>query len=342
MWADTQTQYRAQRDGNAFRVFRSEAPVKDPGAGEILVRVKAASLNRRDMLIISGQYPIVVDADSFVPLSDGAGEVVAVGSGVSRFRSGDRVAASFYPNWKSGRQTQNDVASPLGGGGVGMLSEYVTLDEQAFVSIPPSLSYQAAATLPCAGVTAWNALIALGQVRRDEYVLIQGTGGVSLFALQLSVAAGAKPIVISSSDEKLERVRALGAVATSNYRTVPEWAATVGEITGGRGADQIVEVGGAGTLAQSFAALARGGHIAIVGGLSGFPQQLPAMTALTRAVRISGVSVGSREHFEALNGCIEEHGITPIIDSVFAFGEVEAALSRLSSPDLFGKVVIAL
>lgn len=336
-----QRQYRLERQESGFVLNRVEARVVQPGPHQILVKVRAVSLNRRDTLIRAGRYPVAVQRDSFVPCSDAAGDVVAIGPDVTRFRVGDRVMSVFMPGWLGGTKPADASASSLGAGGVGMLTDYVIVNEEALVKAPASLSYESAATLPCAGVTAWNALVELGRVAKGETVLIQGTGGVSLFALQIASAFGAIPVVISASDDKLACCRAMGVTRMLNYVETPDWAGPVRELTGGRGVDQIVDVGGEATLAQSFAALASGGHIALVGGLGGFPRQLPAMDIILKAARVSGVSVGSRDHLEGLAAFVELHHLAPVIDRRFAFEDAEAAYRRLDAPDLLGNVIIS-
>ena len=264
----TQQQWRLVRGaGSGYALTLADAPVRQPGAHEVLVRVRAASLNRRDVFVRRGPVPRSPPATSFVPLSDGAGEVVAVGPGVRRLRVGDRVVAVFFQAWLSGPMTRAAFASALGGGMDGMLSRYVTLNEEGLAKIPRELSFEEAATLPCAGVTAWNALVTRGHTQPGDFVLLEGTGGVSMIGLQLAAALGAKPIITSSSDDKLARARTLGAVGTVNYRTTPEWEKPVLELTGGNGVQQVLEVGGKDTLPHALASLGQGAHIALIGGL---------------------------------------------------------------------------
>jgi NADPH:quinone reductase-like Zn-dependent oxidoreductase len=343
----TQKEYRLVREGAvangvaAFVLKQVEAPVRRPRDTEVLVRVRAVSLNRRDVMIAKGSYPLG-PRDSLVPLSDGAGEVVAIGPKVSRFRVGDRVAATFFQKWISGRPPAGATDSALGGALDGMLAQYVTLDQDGLVKLPASLSFEEGATLPCAAVTAWDGLVTRGRMQPGDYVLLQGTGGVSIFGLQIARAAGAKPVITSSSDAKLERAKSLGAFGTINYRTTPDWEAGVRTVTDGHGADQILEVGGAGTLAHSLASVAAGGQIAIIGGLSGFGGQIPAGAIMGRNASVSGIFVGSRADFEALNAFIEQHRLKPVVDRVFEFDAAQAAYDYMDSADLFGKVVIRL
>ncbi len=311
----------------------------EPGPGEVLVRVRACSLNYRDQMIPLGLYmggP--VDRD-ITPLSDGAGEVEAVGSGVTQYRPGDRVAGTFFQNWVSGPPNPH-VGPALGAPPAkGMLTEYVTLPEHGVVPMAGSLSFEEAATLPCAGVTAWNALMeGYPSVGPGRWVAIIGTGGVCLLALQIAKAAGARVIVTSSSDAKLARVKAMGADALVNYRTTPEWGAEVARITGG-GVDHVVEVGGQGTLAQSMTAIGFGGEIAFIGVLSRDGNANPR-DMMFKAGRLRGIFVGSGRMARDLNAAIDANAIKPVVDRVFDFGDARSAYAYQASPDLFGKVVI--
>jgi len=339
----TQKQYRLVRDKTEgpFTLTLVDAPVSAPGAHEVLIRVHAVSLNRRDIFLVQGQYP-VGPRNSLVPLSDGAGEVVSVGPGVTRFRVGDRVAAIFFQGWVSGRPSPQTFGSALGGSVDGMLSQYVTLSEEGLVALPQSLSYEEGATLPCAGVTAWNGLFTRGRMQPGDRVLLEGTGGVSIFGLQFAAAVGAKPIITSSSDEKLARARTLGAVGTVNYKTTPDWEKPVLEASGGNGVDQVLEVGGKDSLPHALKTLAPGGHIALIGGLGGFGGELPVMALMGRGVAVSGIYVGSRSDFEAMNAFIERHHIKPVVDRVFDFKDAQAAFDLMSSGNFFGKIVIRL
>jgi NADPH:quinone reductase-like Zn-dependent oxidoreductase len=329
-----------QQDGS-YRLTLTQAPVPDPSDHEVLVRVRAASLNRRDVYVLKGQYPMP-PRPSLVPLSDGAGEVVALGKGVTRFRTGDRVASIFFQRWLDGRPDAEGHSSALGGQLDGMLSEYVCLSEQGLVRVPEMYSYEEAATLPCAAVTAWNGLVTRGRMQTGDHVLLLGTGGVSIFGLQLAAAAEARPIVTSSSDDKLAHARKLGATATINYSRTPEWSTAVRAATGGIGAHQVLEVGGAGTLPQSLASLAPGGHVALIGGLTGFGGEIPARALLHGNATASGVYVGSRANFEAMNAFIERHRIHPVIDRVYDLDDTLAAYQRIEAGQHFGKVVIRL
>ncbi len=329
-----------QTDGT-HRLTIGQAPIPEPAAREVLVRVHAASLNRRDVYVLKGQYPLP-PRPALVPLSDGAGEVVSVGADVTRFATGDRVAATFFQRWLEGRPDAQTLSSALGGQLDGMLSEYVCLSEEGLVRIPEACSYEEAATLPCAAVTAWNGLVTRGRMQPGDNVLLLGTGGVSIFGLQFAAAADARPIVTSSSDEKLARAKALGAAATINYVRAPQWSDAVKAATGGVGVHQVLEVGGAGTLPQSIASLAPGGHIALIGGLAGFGGDIPAMALLHDNATASGIYVGSRANFEAMLAFVEHHRIRPVIDRVYDLDDALAAYQRVDAGQHLGKVVIRL
>jgi NADPH:quinone reductase-like Zn-dependent oxidoreductase len=338
----TQKQYQLVNPGpSGFTLKLLDAPVRQPGANEVLVRVRAVSLNRRDIYVIDGQYPMGPRA-SVVPLSDGAGEVAAVGPGVTRFRVGDRVAAIFFQSWISGRPGPDSAQSALGGALDGMLTEYVTLNEQGLVALPKHLSFEEGATLPCAGVTAWNGLATRGHMQAGDYVLLEGTGGVSVLGLQFAVAAGAKPIITSSSDAKLERAKSLGAVGTINYKTTPDWEKAVLALTGGRGVQQVLEVGGKDTLPHAIASLGAGGNISLIGGLGGFGGDVPSLALMGRNATVSGIYVGSRADFEAMNAFIEKHELKPVVDRVFDFKDAQAAYDSMKKGDFFGKIVIRI
>ena len=316
-----------------------EIPEPKPGPRQVLIRVRANSLNYRDLMIADGRYgkanlPLV-------PLSDGAGEIVATGEGVVRWKIGDRVAGTFFQGWDSGILRREVFATALGGALAGMLAEFVVLGEDGVVAIPPHLSFAEAATLPCAGVTAWHALVERGQVAADETVLLLGTGGVSLFALQIAKMHGALTIITSGNDEKLARARALGADATINYRTTPDWDEEVFRLTQKTGVDHVVEVGGTGTFAKSLRSLAINGQVHVVGGVSGFTSDVPLREILGKLATINGIFVGSRLMFESLNRALTRHEIKPVVDRVFPFAEAAAAYRHLQSGAHFGKVVIA-
>ncbi len=336
----TQQQYELVKQTQGFKLEkRNDAPVRLPGESEVLVRVRATSLNRRDLAIMRGFYP-VGGKERLVPLSDGAGEVVAVSANAKRFKVGDRVAAIFFQNWLSGRAAGDTAASALGGALNGMLTQFVTLHENGLVAIPPSLSFEEAAALPCAGVTAWAGLLRCGRLQAGDTVLLQGTGGVSVLGLQIAVAAGAKAFITSSDDAKLRQAKALGATGLINYKQSPDWEKNVRELTGGVGANHILEVGGSGTLPKSLAAASAGGHIALIGGLAGFGGDIPAVALIGKNIGVTGIFVGSRADFEALLAFLERHKIVPAVDRSFEFAAAEAAYQHLESGSHFGKIVI--
>ena len=318
---------------------QAERPVPAPGPHELLVRVGAVSLNYRDRLIIEGKF-IPDLALPFVPASDGAGEVVAIGESVTRFRVGDRVTGIYIPGWIDGDGSgpEGDYVS-LGGPLPGVLAEYVVFSEQAVVATPPYLTDQEASTLPIAAVTAWTALFDHARLEPGQTVLVEGTGGVSIFGLQLAVAAGARVIVTSSSDEKLARAKALGAAYGVNYARHPDWERQVVELTSGRGANVIVEVVGGDNVRHAAAALARNGHIALIGLIEGLSLTADIPTLLRKRGAIRGVLVGSRRSFERLNDALETTRIRPVIDKVYPFSETVAAFEHLNRGP-FGKVVI--
>jgi NADPH:quinone reductase-like Zn-dependent oxidoreductase len=330
--------YRLHEFSGPEALRREELPSPMPGHGQVLVRVRAVSLNYRDLLISRGAYNPKMPLPR-IPLSDGAGEVVAVGPGTSRFKPGDRVAASLMPAWTGGELDEAKVRSALGGEADGMLAEEVAIAEEGLVRIPEHLGFEEAATLPCAALTAWHALVVGGGIKPGDTVLTQGTGGVSIFAIQFARLAGARVIATSGHDEKLARVRELGASEVINYRTTPEWDRRVRELTGGVGVDQVVEVGGAGTLARSIKSVRLGGYIALIGVLSGLGEINP-MPILMRSIRLQGIFVGSRSMFEAMNRAIAANQLRPVIDRVFEFEDAVAALKHLESGAHFGKVVI--
>lgn len=325
-----------QKIAGLERVQRPSAPL---AAHEVRVRVHAVSLNYRDLMIADGSY-LSTGEGAAIPASDGAGEVIEVGAGVSRLRVGDRVAASFFPDWFDGAPTPSAASGALGAVADGMLAEEVVLHENAWVVIPAHMDYVEASTLPCAGVTAWNALFVEGGLRAGDSVLLLGTGGVSVWALQIAKAAGLRAIITSSSDEKLERARALGASATINYRSTPEWQDEVLRLTAGRGVDLVLEVGGQGTLSRSIGSTRMGGTIAIIGGVSGFGGELDAFALIGGAKRLSGIFVGSRRMLDDLSRFTELAALRPVVDRVFPFLQAREAYAHLQQAGHFGKVVI--
>jgi len=335
---DTTRQYQLARGEGGTRLELVEVPMPVAGPNEVLVRVRASSLNRRDTMMVAGQYP--GGGSGGIPLSDGAGEVIAVGEGVTRFGIGDRVAGIFFAGWVDGERDAAKLASARGGGATGMLSEVVVSHEDGLVRIPDHLSFEQAATLPCAGVTAYVVLFKHGGLEAGEYVLLEGTGGVSSFGLVFSVAAGARPIITSSSDEKLARARELGAFGTVNYVTNENWQREVRALTGDHGVDHVLEVGGRDTLQKAIEALAYDAHIGLIGGLSGFAPSIPVGTLMQLGTEVTGIYVGSREDFEAMNAFIEEHEIVPVVDRVFEFEDAPAAFDFMENGSFFGKIVI--
>jgi len=314
-----------------------DRPMLKPGHGQVVVRMHAMSLNYRDLII--AKSAMGKREKTIIPVSDGAGEVADIGPGVTRVRAGDRVAPIFTQSWLGG-DVGRGQATALGGDLDGVLAEYVMLDQNGLVHFPDHLSYEEAATLPCAAVTSWNALISVGELKAGDTVLVMGTGGVSIFALQFARMAGARVIATSSSDAKLERLRELGAAEVINYRTTPEWGKRVLDLTKHRGVDHIVEVGGAGTLENSFKAIRTGGSISLIGLLTGFGGQFNPLLVLMKSVRFQGILVGSRDMFEAMNRAIATAQLRPVIDRTFPFAEAPAAYHHLESGAHFGKVCI--
>lgn len=327
-----------ERGIEGLRIVEREVPA--PKTGEVLVRVKANSLNYRDLMTVKHAASRGITLP-LIPNSDGAGEVVSVGDGVTRVKPGDRVMGIFMQNWLAGGPTSSHAGTALGGAIDGMLSEYVVLHEDGLVHTPAYLSDEEAATLPCAAVTAWQGLATQGGMTVGESVLALGTGGVSIFALQFAVASGARVIITSSSDAKLERARTLGASEVINYRTTPEWDQQVLELTHGEGVDHVVEVGGAGTLEKSLRAVRVGGNVSLIGVLTGAGTADPSLI-LRKSIRLQGIYVGSREMFEAMNQAMTLHQIRPVIDRVYPFEETREAFQYMESAAHFGKIVITL
>ena len=321
------------------QVTVAERPWPTPGPGQVLVRMRAASLNYRDLLTVQGHYnprqPLPL-----IPCSDGCGVIEAVGDGVDAPTIGTRVATCFAQGWLAGRATREKLRSTLGGPLDGSLAEAMVLPAYGVIPVPEHLTDEQAACLPCAALTAWSALVTQGGLQAGQTVLIQGTGGVSVFALQFAAMHGARPIVISSSDEKLERVRQMGAWRTLNYRAQPRWSKIVREWTDGIGVDHIVEVGGAGTLQQSIDTIAFGGQISLIGVLSGLQGEFNIVKLLMQNIRVQGVLVGHRDGFAAMNRAIGHTAMRPIVDRVFALEESRLALETLGSGSHFGKICV--
>ncbi|MDE2291314.1 MAG: NAD(P)-dependent alcohol dehydrogenase [Elusimicrobia bacterium] len=313
-------------------------PDPEPGPGEVLVRVRAASLNYRDLMVATGRYPGRALKKDLIPLSDGAGEVESVGKGVTRLKKGDRVAASFHQDWLAGPLPPTLGAGALGGAVDGMLAERVCLKETGLVRVPGHLSFEEASTLPCAALTAWNALMECpAPLRPGASVLVQGTGGVSVFALQFAKLAGLTVVGTSKSDEKLERMRKLGLDHGVNYVKEPEWGKEAKRLTGG--VDLVVEVGGA-TIQQSLQAVRTGGAVVMIGGLAGFEAQVPLSAIRGARARLQSVFVGSVAMFEDMGRAVAAARLKPVVDEVFPFERAKDALAKLESGAHFGKVVV--
>ena len=320
---------------------RLDLPEPKPSAAQVLVRIHATSLNYRDWLVVNGQYGHRA-RPHVIPLSDGAGEVVEAGPQVTRLKVGDRVAAICLQSWISGELVRENMNQDLGGGHDGMLVEYVVMSEESLVLIPEHLSYKEAATLPCAAVTAWNALVSEGKVQSGDTVLVLGTGGVSVFALQFAKLHGGRVIATSSHDNKLIRLKALGADETINTHTTPDWEKRVWELTGKRGVDHVIEVGGARTLGKSLQAVRFGGRVSVIGVLGGFGGEINPLPILFKSLRVQGIYLGSRAVFEEMNRVTVQTKLKPVIDRVFPFEEAQAAYHYLHSGVHVGKVVIMI
>ena len=333
--------YRFGKLGSLDALQLQEAAAPQPGAGEVAVRIRACSLNHRDLNIVSGTYTSVAIKPAAIPLSDGAGEVTAVGADVTRWKVGDRVAPIFTQRWLGGELQPEYIPSALGGPNDGVLAEQIVLSAEGLVRIPAHLSFEQAATLPCAGVTAWHAAMVKGRLQAGDTLVTLGTGGVSLFSAQFALLTGARVIATTGSDDKVARLRKLGVSEVINYRTTPDWDARVRELTGGRGADLVVEVGGPGSVAKSIAAIRYCGHISVVGNLAGKATIDPGALFAKRA-SMCGIQVGSRDMFEAMNRAIEVVKLEPVIDRVFDFTEARAAYEYLVGGKHFGKIVIRI
>lgn len=313
-----------------------------PKASEVLIGVRATSLNYRDLLIAKGSYGPGIK-ENCIPLSDGAGEVLAVGENVSQFKVGDRVAGTFFQYWNNGPVNSHEVQYALGGNVDGMLAQKVVLSEHGVVKIPDHLSYEEAATLPCAAITAWNALMESSTpLKPGSTVLTLGTGGVSIFAVQFAKAAGLNVIGTSSRDDKIKHLKLLGVTDGINYKNNPEWQDAVLSLTNGQGVDHVVEVGGAGTLPRSFQAVRMGGTVSLIGLLAGATEMINPLIVLRKSIRLQGIYVGSTAMFKAMNKAIETHQIKPVIDQVFEFDQANEALAKLESGAHFGKIVIRI
>jgi NADPH:quinone reductase-like Zn-dependent oxidoreductase len=313
-----------------------------PGDRDVLIRIKAASINYRDLLLINGHYPGCYEGE-MTPLTDGAGEVVAIGAGVSRISVGDRVSVNNLTRWVAGPLRPDVMGSQPGIFSDGMLASMIAVEEDGVVILPDSLTFEEAAALPCAGVTAWSALTDGGRpLRAGQTVLVLGTGGVSLLGLQCAKAMGLRVIATTSSQEKADRLKAFGADHVVNYRETPEWQDAVRALTNGRGVERVLEVGGPGTLERSIASLAYGGHVGLIGFVGGMEGTLNPLSLLASGVSLQPVGIGSRTQFEELVALIDANGIHPAIDRVFAFNDFRDAFAHVASGSHFGKVVIAV
>jgi len=332
--------YRIERFGSVDGIALRSSEDPRPGLKEILMRVHASSLNYRDLMVLKGggRGPTKIGV---VPLSDGAGEVAAIGEGVTRVKIGDRIAGCFHPRWFGGPIKPDCLTERLGANLDGMLAEYAVFNEEAVVLLPSHLSFEEAATLPCAAVTAWVALTGHRRVTAGDTVLTQGSGGVAVFALQFARILGARVIATTSTAEKAARLKALGASDVINYTETPDWDTKVRELTDGRGVDCIVEIGGPGTIAMSLKALAVGGHVSLIGAsLSSSGAGLDPLLLTGRGITLGSISVGSRADFEAMNRAIALHRLPPVIDRTFPFAEAKAAYRHFEGRGHFGKVVI--
>ena len=328
-----------KKPGGPGNLIIEERDQPTPGPGEVLVRVRASSLNYHDFVVIMGGIPT---DDGRIPMSDGAGDVVAVGAGVTKYKTGDKVVSLFFPNWQSGQIEMAGFAAVPGDGADGFGAEYVAAPETAFTRMPEGYSYEEAATLPCAALTAWRALMVEARVKPGDWVLTQGTGGVSIFALQFAKAAGCRVIATSSSEEKMARLTELGADHVINYKDVPDWGKAARALTGGIGVDEVVEIGGPGTLAQSIAACRPGAHISLIGVLTGVAGEVPTAALFSANITLSGITVGSRRHQEDMIAAIEANKIKPVMDKHFPLDEIAAAFAHQASQAHFGKIILTI
>ena len=309
------------------------------GPGQVLVRIRASSLNYHDFVVVMGGIPT---DDGRIPMSDGAGEVVAIGEGVTRFKPGDHVVSLFFPDWQTGEIDALGFGGVPGDGADGFAAELVAMPDTAFTRMPDGYSFTEAATLPCAALTAWRGMFVEGNVKPGDWVLTQGTGGVSVFALQLAKAAGARVISTSSSDAKLERMTALGADHVINYKETPDWGRKAFELTGGRGVDEVVEIGGPGTMAQSIQACRVGGHISLIGVLTGVSGEVPTAAFFSKNLTMSGITVGSAAHQNDMIAAIEASNIRPVLDQDFPLDKIAEAFAHQASQQHFGKITLSI
>ncbi|MBK8466759.1 MAG: NAD(P)-dependent alcohol dehydrogenase [Chloracidobacterium sp.] len=311
-----------------------------PAPNEVVVKFHAASLNFRDVMVVKGQYNPRMKLPA-VPFSDGSGEIVEVGESVTKWKTGDRVCSTVIQAWTDGEPSAAKSKSAIGAGNDGVLREYGAFNEEGLVAVPAHLSYEEAATLPCAALTAWNALVVSGKIKSGDTVLTLGTGGVSVFAVQFTKHFGAKVIATSGSDEKLERIKQLGADEIINYKTTPDWDKAVLELTDGIGVDHVIEVGGTGTLPRSVKAVRVGGHIALIGALD-MSGEFNPVPVFMKGIRVQGIFIGSRQMFEEMNAEIAASNLKPVIDRVFEFDKAREALNYMESGSHFGKIVVSV
>ncbi len=328
-----------KKPGGPGNLVIEDRPDPVAGPGEVLVRMRASSLNYHDFVVVMGGIPT---DDGRIPMSDGAGDVVAIGEGVSRFQVGDKVLSTFFPDWHYGGPQSAGFFSVPGDGIDGFAAELVAMPADAFTRMPDGYSYTEAATLPCAALTAWRGMFVENTVQPGDWVLTQGTGGVSIFAIQFAKAAGARVIATSSSDAKLERLKTLGADHVINYKDTPEWGRKAFELTGGRGVDEVVEIGGPGTMAQSIAACRVGGHISLIGVLTGVSGEVPTAALFSKNITVSGITVGSREHQDAMIDAIDANGIKPVLDQDFPLDRIADAFAHQASQQHFGKITLSI
>jgi NADPH:quinone reductase-like Zn-dependent oxidoreductase len=332
--------FQIQDDWGMDHLQLATRPDPKPGAGQVLLRMKAASLNYRDLVVPGRGYGSFTGNLPLIPISDGVGEVVEIGAGVKRVKVGDRVCPCFHQGWLAGAPDLERLTQTLGGPIDGTMADLMCLPEGGVVKAPAHLTDEEAATLPCAALTAWSAIVTYDSLGPGSRVLVQGTGGVALFAIQFAKLLGAHVTVISSSDAKLARAKALGADTGINYTTTPEWSKASREITGGRGFDHIVELGGEKTLPQSLRAIRPGGTLSMIGVLSGSNLAAPLGLVVTRQVRLQGITVGHRDGFEAMMRAIDQHKLRPVVDRVFEFAELKEAMAYLKSGAHYGKICI--
>ncbi len=326
-----------RKPGGLDNIVVQERPDPTPGPGDVLIRVHATSLNYHDYAVAIGGIP---SEDGRILMSDGAGEVIGVGEGVTRFKTGDKVVSTFFPGWSDGRPELEKIIGVPGDHKDGFAAEMVACPETAVTRMPEGFTYAEAATLPCAALTAWRGIVSEANVKAGDWVLVQGTGGVSIFALQFAKALGARVIATSSSNEKLERVKSLGADHVINYKETPEWGRKAKELTGGIGVDEVVEIGGPGTLTQSIHACRVGGHISLIGVLTGVSGEVPTAAMFSSNITMSGITVGSRREQEDMVKAINANGIKPVIDTSFPLDGLADAFRRQEAQKHFGKIVV--